>query len=383
MPTLNEGHSIYDFWGNKTQYGCNKCTSKGDCTCNTQPKPECEIPKSCGCPLDLAVECVRWMGSETDLFKPGENLENILKKIETLITSAQFEVNIQNIGEGYGLYAGVTGSNIYQFKSLMPGDSISITQDPESITISVVDSSIEHNNLLGLQGGDPDNNEYYHFTQSQHERLADLVYEDYVVTMSLSPSTGERGLSTPLTLTYNIQSKDDKILEATINQSIGVVTDDVDKGSESVSGGSSVSNKTFTMTVDYERKGDEDTTTHSATYTTYIPQWAGVSDETDFSTYSALGAEAGLQKYVQSSASINKQSSPTDEYVWFISNKNNATIKDTNDFVQTIGTWNDGVSEFYSKSLSLTLADGTTTVTVYLYRSRNTKTLTSFTYKIS
>src|SRR5690606_16031878 len=135
-----------------------------------------------------------------------------------------------------------------------------------------------------------------------------------------------------------ITPNDDIYGTASINQGIGDVTANIDGDSHSVSGGSSAINKLFILTLTYTRQGNSETETKSTTFTTYIPQWAGWSSETDFTDdYSAINSESNLQKYVQSSASINKSTSPTNEYVWFISNKNNATIKDTNDFVQTVG----------------------------------------------
>lgn len=244
------------------------------------------------------------------------------------------------------------------------------------------DGTSIHNNLTGIQGGSP--NEYYHFNKAQYEKLLSLIYTNGTSTISVSPSSGERGVSAALTVNYNITSNDDVFGTANINQGIGDVTGDIDAGNQSESGGNSTVNKTFTMSLSYTRNGESKTENKTATYNTYIPQWAGWSAEEDFlNSYSSINSEANFQKYIQSSASINKANSPTGEYIWFISNKNNAVIRDTNDFVQTVGDWDDKTSEFYRKPLTLTLADGITTVTVYLYRSRNVKTLLSFTYKIS
>lgn len=270
-------------------------------------------------------------------------------------------------------------------QSIIPGENISVDNtDPRNPIVSStggVGTSI-HNNLTGIQGGSL--NEYYHFNEIQHEKLLNLIYTNGTSTISVSPSSGERGVNAALIVNYNITSNDDVFGTANINQGIGDVTGDIDAGNQSASGGNSTINKSFTMNLSYTRNGESKTENKTATYNTYIPQWAGWSAEEDFvNNYSSINSEPNFQKYIQSSASINKANSPTGEYIWFISTKNNATIKDTNDFVQTVGIWGDGTSEFYRKPLTLTLADGITTVTVYLYRSRNVKTLSSFTYKIS
>lgn len=219
------------------------------------------------------------------------------------------------------------------------------------------------------------------FSYSQKARILDLIYIPNTSSISVSPTNGERGVSNALTVTYTVTPNDDESMTGSINQGIGSIT--IDGSPHNVSGGSSTATKTFTMTLDYTRQGETEQETKSATYTTYLPQWAGWSDEDDFGDdYSAISAETDFQKYIQSSASITRTFSPSGEYIWFISNKSNATVLDGNNFVQTVGTWGDGTSEFYRKSLTLTLADGTTTGTVYLYRSRNTKTLSGFTYKI-
>lgn len=238
-----------------------------------------------------------------------------------------------------------------------------------------------HNALTHLQGGKP--GEYYHLDSLQHDKLLDLIYVNNSATISITPSSAERGFNTGLTLSYTINANDDVFGTASINQGIGDVTSDIDGNAHTFSVGTSNNNKSYILTLNYTRKGQSETETKIATFSTYIPQWAGWSSEDDFlNDYAAISAETNLQKFVQSSAAINKVTSPSAQYVWFISNKNNAVIRDQNDFVQTVGTWGDGTSEFYRKSLNLTLSDGVTSATVYLYRSRNIKTLSNFTYKI-
>ncbi|RZL47734.1 MAG: hypothetical protein EOP00_11110 [Pedobacter sp.] len=219
------------------------------------------------------------------------------------------------------------------------------------------------------------------FTDEQKTALLALIYQNSVSTISLSTTTGERGISTALNVSYNIQTKDDVFTSASINQGIGSVLANINTGTKTVSGGFATQNKSFVLSLNYTRNGVATTETKTATYTTYVPQFAGVSTETDFANLAAIIA-ASLQKYVQATPAINKQSSPTAQYIWFVSTKNNAAILDQNNFSQSVGTWGDGVSEFYRKSLVITLADGTTE-TVYLYRSRQVKTLVNFTYKIS
>lgn len=253
------------------------------------------------------------------------------------------------------------------------GDGSQLTNLPSGSSI--------HNDLTGLQGGKPNEpKEYFHLSESQHERVLDLIYMNNSNSFSVNPTSGERGINNSLNLNYNIISNDDIFTSASINQGIGSVLANINTGNKTVSGGSSLVNKAFTLTLGFTRNGVANIETKTATYFAYAPQFAGVSTNADLNTYALMSA--ALQKFVQSSPVITKQSSPVNAYVYFISTKNNAQIFDQNNFQQTVGAWNDGVSEFYLKTITLTLADSVTTETMYLYRSRNVKTLTNFTYKI-
>lgn len=218
------------------------------------------------------------------------------------------------------------------------------------------------------------------FTPPQVVAILELIYNNNASTFTVSPVSGEKGLSTAINVNYNIQSNDDVFTLASINQGIGSVLANINTGNRVVNGGSSLVNKAFVLSLGYTRNGVASTESKTATYFAYTPQFAGVSSSADLLTYAAMVSD--LQKFVQSSPVVVKQSSPAGQYVWFVSTKNNAVILDQNNFQQSVGSWNDGVSEFYLKSISLILADGVTTETVYVYRSRNVKTLTNFTYKI-
>lgn len=239
----------------------------------------------------------------------------------------------------------------------------------------------DHNKLNNLQGGKNTlPKEMYHLTELQHSRLTEMVYENNVVTIEAVPPTGEKGVLTPIIVKYNLKSNDDELISASINNGIGDISADIDLGTKTVSGGSSVDSKDFIVQYLFDRQGTVSGFTKTGKYIAYTPQFAGVSNMTDFTTYALISSE--LSKFIQPTANIDKQSSPIEQYIWFISNKSTAKVYDQNDFEQTLGAWENGTTEFYTKSLVLTLADGITTSTVYLYRSRNVKNLTNFIYKI-
>lgn len=234
----------------------------------------------------------------------------------------------------------------------------------------------EHNALQNIQGGNPD--ERYHLTQAQHTKVLSFIFENNVTSFYIIPTSGEKGVSSNLNLYYNIQSNDDEFVNASINNGIGNAL--VDNGLTTVNAGSSLVTKSFLLSLSYNREGNLINETKTTTYNAYAPQFAGVASVDDMTTYNEMIFY--LIKYVQSSFAISKKSSPTAEYIWFVSNKPNAIIKDQNNFVQNQGVWNNGSTEFYRKEINILLADGVTSQTVYLYRSRGVKTLTDFTYKI-
>lgn len=227
-----------------------------------------------------------------------------------------------------------------------------------------------HNDLEEIQGGNP--TERYHLSLLQYEWIQQQLYVNHTATFSASPSTGERGVNTSITINYNIISNDDEITSATINQGIGSVLSDVDDGAKSVSGGIRSNNITWTLSIGYNRMGESGTQNRTATYTTYIPKWHGLSESLEDVTtgnYALLNSE--LNKLVNNSNSMSfTHNSNTDEYIWFISPLNINKIT-ASGFDTTIGNWNDPGTFFWKKSLpGFVLANGTDTVTIYLYRTR-------------
>lgn len=212
------------------------------------------------------------------------------------------------------------------------------------------------------------------FTEEQKDRLRALVFEPAAFNISVSPTFGEKGDSIPYSITFRVIANDNKIDSGSIIPNVGNITDSIDGSFHTITGLHTKTNITHTLRV----QTDSGLKTTSATVKAYVPQWAGKSNDSNLNSYSDF---SDLQKYIQSSPDINILLSPTSEYIWFVSNKSNAVIRDVNDFVQTIGNWGDITKEFWYKPSNITLLDGTSQ-SVYIYRSRNTKILTNFTYKI-
>ncbi|MXN90151.1 hypothetical protein GR160_02845 [Flavobacterium sp. Sd200] len=207
-----------------------------------------------------------------------------------------------------------------------------------------------------------------------------LDYTNNVSTISVSPTFGEKGVSVPVTVTYNIASNSDQFTAASINQGIGSVLANINTGNRTAAGGSRTATTTFTLSMTYNRLSVVTNESKSATYTGHVPQWMGISATDDFTTYAAISADAGLQKFIQASGAMTRPLSPSAQYVWVFTTNSTGKVYDQNNFEQTEGAWNNGTTEFYTKSITITLQDGTT-ATVYAKRTRLPKTLTNQNYR--
>lgn len=239
--------------------------------------------------------------------------------------------------------------------------------------------NIPHNLLDGLQGLGED---YYHLNESQYNKLLDVIYENLTVDFFNTPLTGERGLSTGITLHFEIDSNDDTIISAAINQGVGSIIDSIDQGEQTVSGGSRVTTTVYTLTINYERNDTPGTTSIDTTYTAYVPQWSGTSVTSDLNelNYAVLNEE--LNKVVQSTDTISINVAPSNEYVWFVSTNPNATITN-NGFNTIIGEWDSATAFFIKQTITFTLADGVTTSSLTFYRTRELKNHSTQNYTIT
>lgn len=231
--------------------------------------------------------------------------------------------------------------------------------------------------LVGGGGGTCD------FTEEQCERLKDLVYSNNSSFIQTLPSSGERGITTAVTVRYQINPNDDVFTSASINQGIGAVL--YDNAPHDVSGGNRSQDITYTLTKNFTRNGSAATETQSTTYITLLPQFYGVSTNADLSgiTYTAISGV--LTKTVQQPVQniISTVSTNNSQYVYFITATSSGLVKDNNNFTYPIGAWGDtsGAVYFWRKPFTITLNDNST-ATLYLIRSAVVPTvnLNNFTF---
>lgn len=106
----------------------------------------CRSGKCCNL---ISVGCVQWDFPSTELYSKKETLEEILRKIEELLSGS---FPIKNIGEGYKIYAGIE-DEANAFKTFTSSDGVIITTTPTTINIGFDTSTLPDTGVtsVGLQ----------------------------------------------------------------------------------------------------------------------------------------------------------------------------------------------------------------------------------------
>lgn len=213
-------------------------------------------------------------------------------------------------------------------------------------------------------------------TDEEYEKFLDLFYKVHTVAFTVSPVSGEKGVSTNATFSYTINKNGDVITSVTMDGATGLGTT---SGSHTFNNVRETLSKTLTVNYKENNKAQK-SKQYNATYVAYVPQWRGKSSLEDLGDYNTI--DAALSKVLQASATVTNTVQPNNEYVYFVSIKDNAVIEDMNGFRQTVGDWGNDTTEFWKKQVQIRLKDGTSQP-VYLYRTRLKKTIdTDFRYTI-
>lgn len=106
----------------------------------------CRSGKCCNL---ISVGCIQWDFPSTKLYSKKETLEEILRKIEELLSGS---FPIKNIGEGYKIYAGIEDEE-NAFKTITSTDGVVITETPTTINIGFDTSTLPDTGVtsVGLQ----------------------------------------------------------------------------------------------------------------------------------------------------------------------------------------------------------------------------------------
>jgi len=306
------------------------------------------------------------------------NLQMSISNINTALNGKSNVGHTHTMDQILGLVSALGSKvNLSTYNFQVNQFNIQISEINQLITelFTIVESggSVPHNELQGLQGGDIVNDEMYHLSLTEYNKFKQFVYVNGTNSLSISPTTGERGVGVGITLTYNLRSNDDTIISSTLTGQ-GSVLDSLNQGTQSVFGGTFSNNTSFTLSTNINRSGTVLTENKTSNYTSLIPQWVGVSsdDSIDQATYSVINSI--LSKRLQASSTISVSLQPIDEYIYWFSTNANATITN-NGFPTIIGAWNSTTAFIIKRNLTLTLQDGSTTANLTVYRTRLTSNL--------
>lgn len=218
------------------------------------------------------------------------------------------------------------------------------------------------------------------FTQTQVNRVKDSVYEEVVKTVSVAPTSFEKGVSTDLVFTWNVDKKDDTLGYVQIDGN--TVTNEATGVNRTYNVNGQVATKQVFLSTNVTRNdvaGGSFTNNTSATSTHLVPQYRGkTADAEPLYTYVGLSA---YSKILSSSNAFTFTDTYVNQYAFIISRSNSLTIKDVSDFTLTIGDWASVSVFFIKKEVTVFLSDGTTE-TMYIYRTRETINATA-TFKTS
>lgn len=187
------------------------------------------------------------------------------------------------------------------------------------------------------------------FSDSQLNRLKDSVYENLIQTLSVSPTSFEKGVQTNLIFTWNTNKRDD-----TLNS---VLLDGIDKIDEAtgVNRTYTLSNQINSRTVSLitgvtrnDVSGGVFSDTKTATSTERIPQYYGLIADGDSPILTYLGLQ-NYTKFISSSSAKSITETYVNQRLLILSINSNAIILDGNGFNVT--------SAFVKSTVTMKLAN--------------------------
>lgn len=218
------------------------------------------------------------------------------------------------------------------------------------------------------------------FTDTQITNLQNLVFTSPTVSLTVEPSSFEKGVETDVVYTFTATENDDTFIASSgevLTSGGSIETDNL-----GASGDITVENQVSTVTRKFRASftQQETKTTANRSSLAYTPQYYGTSSISDWGESSYEVINSTFTKVVQTSGFGTGKLpadtgqflfSPNQERVHFFSTTQGLTVKDSNGFPQT---------DFTETQISLKLADNTSQ-TMYHYMSGE-KTLTDFGYEL-
>lgn len=208
-----------------------------------------------------------------------------------------------------------------------------------------------------------------------------MFHEDYTVDLELVPAFFEKGVDTQVSATYTITPNQDEITIANLN---GITNLNIEGVESSVVLDTVDQSFDATLTITYNTIGEEGAVgVHTYRADALNPKWWGASSSSDYSTYTSISSE--LTKIIDEAEFFeNYFTSVNNKYIWFIYEKTGEPeVYDQNGFKYDIGNWSETTDNtFVYKTITLTLADGTSTADVTLVRSSQPMTFYNITLTV-
>jgi len=214
------------------------------------------------------------------------------------------------------------------------------------------------------------------FSETQIQDLQDLVFTNPTVSLTVSPTSFEKGVQTDVNFTFTATEGNDTFIASSGELFTGTnnITNDDLGASGTITVNNAINSISRKFRANFTQEGIINTANKSSV--AHIPQYYGVSstDDWDGRTYSNVNET--FTKVIQSSAQLPSTTgqflfSPNLQRVHFFSKTSGLTVKDSNGFPQT---------DFTETQISLKLDNGNPQ-TMYHYMS-GVKTLTNFGYEL-
>ena len=103
----------------------------------------CPTQKMCGCSSKIDAKCVIYDSKKLDpiCILNGDNLEEIIKKINDLFKSMSFDIDnafvAMNVGGKVEVYKGQNSNCVEEFRTLQGVEGITVTQDGDIVKIKI------------------------------------------------------------------------------------------------------------------------------------------------------------------------------------------------------------------------------------------------------
>tara|TARA_R110000764_G_scaffold231252_1_gene322807 strand:+ start:55 stop:750 length:696 start_codon:yes stop_codon:yes gene_type:complete len=218
------------------------------------------------------------------------------------------------------------------------------------------------------------------FTDTQITNLQNLVFTSPTVSLTVSPSSFEKGVETDVVYEFTATQNDDTFIASSgeVFTGTNTITNDDLGASGTITVENAVINVTRKFRASFTQQGIKTTANRSSL--AYTPQYYGTSSISDWSESSYEFINSTFTKVVQTSGLGTGKLpadtgqflfSPNQERVHFFSTTQGLTVKDSNGFPQT---------DFTETQISLKLANNDSQ-TMYHYMSGE-KTLTNFGYEL-